>query len=163
MGGAHGRAQVIRDEISYSVSLYILKDPSKVLSIRGSHNSRDSISLKGTLMSMGRVFKTRLRRRGVKQSGEIDIEFRIADEYTVKVNKMVVTSGVDVWRGCRGVVVDGMRRLSRDSGGDGGGVVVVVDPSDEREEYAMMMMEVSPKFLAGAGGGAGFRWWPPET
>ncbi|GJX73027.1 hypothetical protein Tco_0311622 [Tanacetum coccineum] len=31
MGGAHGRAQ----------------DPSEVLSIRGSHNSRDSISLKG--------------------------------------------------------------------------------------------------------------------
>ncbi|GJV62207.1 hypothetical protein Tco_1468307 [Tanacetum coccineum] len=40
MGGAHGRAQVIRDEISYSV------DPSEVSSVRGSHNSRDSISLK---------------------------------------------------------------------------------------------------------------------
>ncbi|GKD59765.1 hypothetical protein Tco_1297274 [Tanacetum coccineum] len=66
---------------------------------------------------------------------------------------MVVTSGVDVWRGCGGVVVDGMRRLSRDSGGDGGGVVAVVDPSDEREEYTMMMMGVSLKFLAGAGGG----------
>ncbi|GKA78420.1 hypothetical protein Tco_0784957 [Tanacetum coccineum] len=61
---------------------------------------------------------------------------------------MVVTSGVDVWRGCGGVVVDGMRRLSRDSGGDGGGVVAVVDPSDEREEYTMMMMGVSLKFLA---------------
>ncbi|GJS25065.1 DNA helicase [Tanacetum coccineum] len=83
------------------------------------------------------------------------------DIYTLM--SMVVTSGVDVWRGYGGVVVDGMRRLSRDSGGDGGGVVAVVDPSDEREEYTMMMMGVSLKFLAGAGGGAGFRWWPPET
>ncbi|GJZ21875.1 hypothetical protein Tco_0558914 [Tanacetum coccineum] len=45
----------------------------------------------GTLISMERVFKTRLRRRGVpdgeKQLGKIDIEFKIADEYTVKVNK----------------------------------------------------------------------------
>ncbi|GJR09605.1 hypothetical protein Tco_0792257 [Tanacetum coccineum] len=65
-------------------------DPLKVLSIRGSHNSRDSISLKGTLMSMGRVFKTRLQRRGVKQLGKIDIEFKITDEYTVKVNDDVM-------------------------------------------------------------------------
>ncbi|GJU41437.1 reverse transcriptase domain-containing protein [Tanacetum coccineum] len=42
------------------------------------------------LMSMGRVFKTRLWRRGVKLSGEIDIVFKIVDEYTVKVNKIKV-------------------------------------------------------------------------
>ncbi|GJW28378.1 hypothetical protein Tco_0045253 [Tanacetum coccineum] len=35
-------------------------------------------------MSMGRASRTRLQRRGAKQSGEIDIEFKIADEYTVK-------------------------------------------------------------------------------
>ncbi|GJZ36512.1 hypothetical protein Tco_0582703 [Tanacetum coccineum] len=54
-----------------------------------SSGDRDGISYSGrTLMSMGRVFKTRLRRRGVKQSGEIDIEFRIADEYTVKDDEL---------------------------------------------------------------------------
>ncbi|GJU70425.1 hypothetical protein Tco_1256684 [Tanacetum coccineum] len=40
------------------------------------------------LMSMERVFKTRLQRRGVKQSGKIDIEFKIVNEYLVKVNKI---------------------------------------------------------------------------
>nr|GEU95537.1 integrase, catalytic region, zinc finger, CCHC-type, peptidase aspartic, catalytic [Tanacetum cinerariifolium] len=40
------------------------------------------------LMSMERVFKTHLRRRRVKQSGEIDIEFKIVDEYAGKVNKI---------------------------------------------------------------------------
>ncbi|GKF39092.1 hypothetical protein Tco_0119153, partial [Tanacetum coccineum] len=41
----------------------------------------------GALMSMGRVFETRLRRRRVKQSGEIDIEFKTVNEYTVKENE----------------------------------------------------------------------------
>ncbi|GKB31106.1 hypothetical protein Tco_0870507 [Tanacetum coccineum] len=40
---------------------------------------------------MGRVFKTRPRRRRVKQSGEIDIEFKTVDEYSVKVNKIKET------------------------------------------------------------------------
>ncbi|GKA73653.1 hypothetical protein Tco_0779955 [Tanacetum coccineum] len=39
------------------------------------------------LMSMGRVFQTRLRRRGVKLSGNTDIEFKIVNEYSVRVNK----------------------------------------------------------------------------
>ncbi|GJT75449.1 retrovirus-related pol polyprotein from transposon TNT 1-94 [Tanacetum coccineum] len=38
--------------------------------------------------SMGRVFKTHLRRQGVKLSGEIDIEFKIVNEYSVRVNKV---------------------------------------------------------------------------
>ncbi|GJR30862.1 putative reverse transcriptase domain-containing protein [Tanacetum coccineum] len=42
------------------------------------------------LMSMGRVFKTRLRRRGVKQSGGIDLEFKIVNEYSVLVNKIKI-------------------------------------------------------------------------
>nr|GEU66194.1 hypothetical protein [Tanacetum cinerariifolium] len=53
----------------------------------------------GALMSMERVFKTRLQRRGVKQSGEIDIDFKIVDEYTVKVNK------IKPWGGRDGVVM----------------------------------------------------------
>nr|GEW56104.1 hypothetical protein [Tanacetum cinerariifolium] len=44
-------------------------------------------------MSMGRVFKTCIRRWEVKQSGEINIEFKIVDEYTVKVNKIKERSG----------------------------------------------------------------------
>nr|GEV61657.1 hypothetical protein [Tanacetum cinerariifolium] len=40
------------------------------------------------LMNMDRVFKTRLRRRRVKQSGEIDIEFKMVEEYMVIVVKM---------------------------------------------------------------------------
>ncbi|GKG24944.1 hypothetical protein Tco_0395572, partial [Tanacetum coccineum] len=40
------------------------------------------------LMSMGRAFETRLRRRRGKQSGEIDIEFKIVNEYSVRVNKV---------------------------------------------------------------------------
>ncbi|GKA36135.1 hypothetical protein Tco_0722626 [Tanacetum coccineum] len=35
----------------------------------------------GALMSMGRVSETRLRRQGVKQSGEIDIEFKTVNEH----------------------------------------------------------------------------------
>ncbi|GJV42025.1 hypothetical protein Tco_1420465 [Tanacetum coccineum] len=42
----------------------------------------------GALMSVGRVFETRLRRRRVKQSREIDIEFKTVNEYSVKVNKI---------------------------------------------------------------------------
>ncbi|GJZ78355.1 hypothetical protein Tco_0643027 [Tanacetum coccineum] len=38
---------VVADEMEAAGGVYILKDPSEVLSIRGSHNSRDSISLKG--------------------------------------------------------------------------------------------------------------------
>ncbi|GJT49906.1 hypothetical protein Tco_0976063 [Tanacetum coccineum] len=56
--------------------------------------------------SMGRVFKTRLRRRGVKLSGNIDIEFKIVNEYSVRVNK-------GQWRWCGG-------------DGDGGGCGVDV-------------------------------------
>ncbi|GJZ59603.1 hypothetical protein Tco_0615419 [Tanacetum coccineum] len=37
---------------------------------------------------MGRVFKTRLQRRRVKLSGNIDIEFNIVNEYPVRVNKV---------------------------------------------------------------------------
>ncbi|GKA57228.1 hypothetical protein Tco_0756416 [Tanacetum coccineum] len=48
----------------------------------------------GALMSMGRVFKTRLRRRGVKLSGEIDIEFKIVNEYSVKVNKIKLDDAI---------------------------------------------------------------------
>ncbi|GJW21475.1 hypothetical protein Tco_0032097 [Tanacetum coccineum] len=44
----------------------------------------------GALMSMGRVFKTRLRRRGVKQSGEVDIVFKIVDEYTIIVVNIAI-------------------------------------------------------------------------
>ncbi|GJW38777.1 hypothetical protein Tco_0064622 [Tanacetum coccineum] len=42
----------------------------------------------GALMSMVRVFKTRLRSRGVKLLGNIDIEFKIVNEYSVRVNKV---------------------------------------------------------------------------
>ncbi|GJW18110.1 putative reverse transcriptase domain-containing protein [Tanacetum coccineum] len=37
----------------------------------------------GALMSMGRVSETRLRRRRVKQSEEIDIEFKTVNEYSI--------------------------------------------------------------------------------
>ncbi|GJT89479.1 hypothetical protein Tco_1071196 [Tanacetum coccineum] len=47
-------------------------------------------SVLGALMSMGRVFETHLRIRRVKQSGEIDIEFKTVNEYTVKVNEVKV-------------------------------------------------------------------------
>ncbi|GJT62932.1 UPF0160 protein-like protein isoform X1, partial [Tanacetum coccineum] len=45
------------------------------------------------LMSMGRAFKNRLRRREVKQSWEFDIVFKIVNEYSVKVNKGVAWYG----------------------------------------------------------------------
>ncbi|GJS87766.1 hypothetical protein Tco_0770402 [Tanacetum coccineum] len=50
----------------------------------------------GALMSMGRVFKTRLRSRGVKLSGNIDIEFKIVNEYSVRVNKVQEYPGSNV-------------------------------------------------------------------
>ncbi|GKA48575.1 hypothetical protein Tco_0741533, partial [Tanacetum coccineum] len=56
----------------------------------------------GALISMRRMFKTRLRRWGVKQSGEIDIEFKIVDEYTVKVNKIKVFVSCGC---CNGIIV----------------------------------------------------------
>ncbi|GJR36453.1 hypothetical protein Tco_1212137 [Tanacetum coccineum] len=58
-----------------------------------------------TLMSMGRVFKTRLRRRGAKQFGKINIEFKIADEYMVKFRRRLSHGGVEaeVAVGCGGV------------------------------------------------------------
>nr|GEZ49914.1 hypothetical protein [Tanacetum cinerariifolium]GEZ81489.1 hypothetical protein [Tanacetum cinerariifolium] len=58
------------------------------------------------LMSMEQVFKTRLRRRRVQQSGEFDIEFKIVDEYTLMVAAMVGDDAAElmrmvmmVWRG----------------------------------------------------------------
>nr|GEX04226.1 hypothetical protein [Tanacetum cinerariifolium] len=56
---------------------------------------------------MGRVFKPRLRRRGVEQLGEIDIEFKIVDEYTVKVNKIkhgrILTPEIQIFQQKRNV------------------------------------------------------------
>nr|GEW85510.1 hypothetical protein [Tanacetum cinerariifolium] len=43
-------------------------------------------------MSMGRVFKTRLRRWGVKHIREISTEFAIINEYSARVNKMKVVA-----------------------------------------------------------------------
>nr|GEZ57454.1 hypothetical protein [Tanacetum cinerariifolium] len=60
---------------------------------------------------MGRAFKTRLRRQEIKQSGKFDIVFKIADEYSIKVNKR----GGEWCGGVRvAVAVDGGKR-----GGDG--------------------------------------------
>nr|GEU93121.1 hypothetical protein [Tanacetum cinerariifolium] len=59
------------------------------------------------LMSMERVFKNRIQRRGVKQSGEIDIEFKIFDEYMFKVNKIKVMVEMEVMRSCGGVAAAG--------------------------------------------------------
>ncbi|GKB98781.1 hypothetical protein Tco_0984918, partial [Tanacetum coccineum] len=42
-------------------------------------------SFPGALMSMGRVSETRLWKLGVKQSGKIDIVFRIANEYSARL------------------------------------------------------------------------------
>ncbi|GJW93039.1 hypothetical protein Tco_0172711 [Tanacetum coccineum] len=70
MEGARERAYAIRDGILYAV----------VSSRMNQVNELKSAQV-GAPMSMGRAFKTRLRRRGVKQSGEIDIEFKIV-EYT---------------------------------------------------------------------------------
>nr|GEY57502.1 hypothetical protein [Tanacetum cinerariifolium] len=54
-------------------------------------------------MSMGRVFKTRLRRWGVKLIREISTEFAIINEYSVRVNKMKVV----VWPAVDGDEGDG--------------------------------------------------------
>ncbi|GKC01452.1 hypothetical protein Tco_0987588 [Tanacetum coccineum] len=68
------------------------------------------ILLSGALMSMRRVFETRLRRRRVKQSGEINIEFKTVNEYTVKVNEWW-GEGDDV--GAAGGCSGGVRRWLR--------------------------------------------------
>ncbi|GJS30362.1 hypothetical protein Tco_0490982 [Tanacetum coccineum] len=78
------------------------------------------------LMSMGRVFKTHLRRRGVKQSGEIDIEFKIVDEYTVKSGGVVkVVEMVVVAVMAAEEVVTRWLRWSWCSGDEDGGEVMV--------------------------------------
>ncbi|GJS74063.1 hypothetical protein Tco_0706904 [Tanacetum coccineum] len=71
MEGSRERAYAIRDGILYSV----------VSSRMNQVNELKSAQV-GAPMSMGRASKTRLQRRGVKQSGEIDIEFKIV-EYTI--------------------------------------------------------------------------------
>ncbi|GKA07707.1 hypothetical protein Tco_0686931, partial [Tanacetum coccineum] len=48
------------------------------------------------LMSMGRVFKTRLRRQRVRQSGEIDTEFKTFNEYPVRVNEVKISMNESV-------------------------------------------------------------------
>ncbi|GJS43473.1 hypothetical protein Tco_0568516 [Tanacetum coccineum] len=52
------------------------------------HGGDSGVVMRCALMSMGRAFKNRLRRREVKQSGEFDIVFKIVNEYSVKVNKI---------------------------------------------------------------------------
>ncbi|GKC11906.1 hypothetical protein Tco_1008688 [Tanacetum coccineum] len=47
----------------------------------------DNMTMHVLQMSMGRVFKTRFRRRGVKLPRNIDLEFKIVNEYSVRVNK----------------------------------------------------------------------------
>nr|GEV22644.1 hypothetical protein [Tanacetum cinerariifolium] len=109
-------------------------------------------------MSMGRVFKTHLRRRRVKQSGEIDIEFKIVDEYTGKVNKiegrgkgdaMMVVAGVG-WRwrllecgsqgrggGCGG----GLEMVMVWRFRDGGGAAVVATRRGGRRRWSQLVMK----------------------
>ncbi|GKC98090.1 hypothetical protein Tco_1168365, partial [Tanacetum coccineum] len=85
MGGAHGRVYAIGGGILHVVVSSKMNQIHQFKSAQvggGGHDDADA------LMSMERVFKTRLRRRGVKQSGEIDIEFKIVGEHAVKVNKI---------------------------------------------------------------------------
>ncbi|GJR97538.1 protein VAC14 [Tanacetum coccineum] len=90
------------------------------------------------LMSTGRVFKTRLQRRGVKQSGEIDMEFKIVDEYTEEIEVEMVDDSGDVV-----AVVIMWRRWMWWRGGVGWGDDVVVrgdEDDDEGDEVVVVEM-----------------------
>ncbi|GJS38348.1 hypothetical protein Tco_0563391 [Tanacetum coccineum] len=77
------------------------------------------------LMSMERVFKTRLQRRGVKQSGKIGIEFKTVNEYSVRVNKPQTDAPLVVLDGDDDVAL-GMVMMSG-CGGRGDERVIILD------------------------------------
>nr|GEU90517.1 hypothetical protein [Tanacetum cinerariifolium] len=94
---------------------------------------------------MGRVFKTRLQRREVKQSGEIDIVFKIVNEYSVKVNKAAV--GVDVKMVTMMLLVDRWWRRDGDGDGDGGVDVLVASrlcPDNLQQKGTQPTLNVQP-------------------
>ncbi|GKC89421.1 hypothetical protein Tco_1150070 [Tanacetum coccineum] len=75
--------------------------------------------------NMGRVFQTRLRRQGVKLPRNIDLEFKIVNEYSVRVNQRGADDDGDGgmswgwWCGAAMVV----SRVAYVGGSGGGGVV----------------------------------------